>query len=87
MSDQEKKNDGHPGKRFRITRRVKPEPVRPYSEQVLSEVDQDDADKGTPAMNREVTRGCSGCLNVTLLIFLIMIASIVATFFITRKGV
>lgn len=77
-------------RKFTLARRVKekpPEPPRPYSEQVLNEVEQDTAEKGTPEMQRAVNHGCSGCLKVTLLFFLIMAASILATCVIRRTGV
>jgi hypothetical protein len=72
-------------RRFRIARKVK-EPEY-YSEQVMREVEQDTADHGTPAMDREVSKGCMGCLRVTLLFFLIILASIIATWFIRKHGV
>lgn len=72
-------------KRFRIARKVR-EP-EPYSKQVLNEVDRDEADKGTPEMSRGVSKGCMGCLRVTLLFFLIMLASIITTWCIRRPPV
>ncbi|HYG56526.1 MAG TPA: hypothetical protein VD902_00460 [Symbiobacteriaceae bacterium] len=80
MSDQK-------GKRFHIGRRVKPKPPEPYSQQVMREVETDTADRGTPEMDREVRKGCTGCVRVMALFFLIMIASIVATCAIRRGGV
>lgn len=76
-------------RRFRITRTVKeerpPEPApEPYSQKVLREVATDDADKGSPEMDRAVSRGCMGCLRVTLLFFIIIGASIVTTWCIRR---
>lgn len=77
-----------PNRRFRLSRKVNTPPtVETEAEKAMREVDQDDADKGSPEMNAAVNRGCSGCLNVTFFFFLIMIASIIATFFIIRKGV
>lgn len=68
-------------RRFRVGRRVKTPPAEPYSQQVLREVEQEeDADRGSPEMRRFATQSCSGCFQVTLLFFLIMILSIVVTF-------
>ncbi|MDF2629355.1 MAG: hypothetical protein K0R39_3186 [Symbiobacteriaceae bacterium] len=53
----------------------------------MREVETDTADKGSPEMDRAVSKGCMGCLRVTVLFFLIMLASIVATWFIRRQGV
>ena len=83
-------------RRFRIARKVKDTPEapptqqkepEPYSQQVMREAEADTADKGTPEMDRAVSKGCMGCLRVTILFFLIMLASIVATWFIRRQGV
>lgn len=85
-------------RRFRIARKVKDAPEapptqqqqkdpEPYSQQVMREAEADTADKGTPEMDRAVSKGCMGCLRVTILFFLIMLASIVATWFIRRQGV
>lgn len=86
-------------RRFRIARKVKDAPAapssppqqqkepEPYSQQVMREAETDTADKGTPEMDRAVSKGCMGCLRVTILFFLIMLASIVATWFIRRQGV
>ncbi|HWI65516.1 MAG TPA: hypothetical protein VNT75_27105 [Symbiobacteriaceae bacterium] len=87
MSD--KQDEKQSFKRFRITRKVKPEKPpepapEPYSQKVLREVATDDADKGTPEMDRAVSRGCMGCLRVTLLFFLIIGASIITTWCIRR---
>jgi hypothetical protein len=74
-------------RRFRVVRRVPTNSPTPYADEVRKQVEQEDADRGTPEMNRSVNEGCMGCLRVTLLFLLIMIASIVATCAITRKGV
>lgn len=83
-------------RRFRIARKVKDAPEappppqkdpEPYSQQVMREAETDTTDKGTPEMDRAVSKGCMGCLRVTILFFLIMLASIVATWFIRRQGV
>lgn len=71
-------------RRFRIARKVEePKPKEPspepYSQKVLREAELDDADRGTPEMDRAVSRGCMGCLRVTILIFLIIAASVIAT--------
>jgi hypothetical protein len=84
MSDDGKKPQQH-FRRFRIARKVKDPEY--YSEQVMREVEHDTADRGTPAMDREVAQGCMGCLRVTLLFFLIILASIIATWFIRKHGV
>lgn len=39
----------------------------------------DDADRGTPEMDQSLRQGCSGCFNVTLLVFVIMVASVLGT--------
>lgn len=85
MSDNGKK----PFRRFRIARKVKETDKVPetYAEQAMREVETDPADKGTPEMDREVSKGCMGCLRVTLFFFLLILASIVATWFIRRQGV
>lgn len=83
-------------RRFRIARKVKDTPPapppqqkdpEPYSQQVMREAETDTAEKGTPEMDRAVSKGCMGCLRVTILFFIIMLASIVATWFIRRQGV
>jgi hypothetical protein len=86
-------------RRFRIARKVKDAPATPpappatpkdpetYAQKVMREVETDTADKGSPEMDRAVSKGCMGCLRVTVLFFLIMLASIVATWFIRRQGV
>lgn len=86
MSDNGKKPEQQ-FRRFRIGRKVKEQTPEYYSQQVMREVETDTADRGTPEMDREVRKGCTGCLRVTLLFFLIMLASIVATWFIRRGGV
>lgn len=89
MSDEQDPKKPAPRK-FSLARRVKekpPEPPQPYSQQVLKEVEQDEADKGTPEMQRAVNQGCSGCWKVMLLFFLIMFTSILGTCVIRRAGV
>ncbi len=68
-------------RRFRFARRVKeslPE-TREAREMRQLEHPQDDADRGTPEQDRSLRQGCGGCLNVTLLLFVIMVASIIGT--------
>lgn len=85
MSDKPDREQGF--RRFRISRKVKEQVPETYAQQALREATTDDADKGTPEMDRAVSKGCMGCLRVTLLIFMIMLASIIATWFIRRPGV
>lgn len=59
-------------RRFRLIRTVKKQPPPPTPA-------EDDADPGTPEQDRSLREGCTGCLRVTGLIFLIMIASIIGT--------
>ena len=66
-------------RRFRLSRKVKSEPVLTREEKEMKALEEDDADRGTPAMDRELRKGCTGCLRVTTLFFVIMIASIIAT--------
>lgn len=86
VSDEEKKPQPE-FRRFRIGRKVKPKEVETYAQQAIREAETDDADKGTPEMDRAVSRGCVGCLRVALLFFAIILASIIATWFIRRQGV
>lgn len=69
--------DREPSRRFRLIRKVKTE--QPPA------VEADDADPGTPEMDRSVRQGCTGCVRVTGLIFVIMAASIIGTCFINWK--
>lgn len=80
------------GRRFRLTRKVKPqEPPkaqdmesREHKEmRALAEMG-DDADRGTPEQDAALRAGCSSMVRVVMLFFLVMFASIVATFFIKR---
>jgi hypothetical protein len=89
MSDDKQPNDQDKSRRFRITRKVKPTPKDPetYAEQVMRELPTDEADPGTKGMQFEVGQGCMGCFWVTLLVIVIMLVSIVATWFIRRQGV
>lgn len=78
-------------RRFRVARKVKQQPadIETYAQQEIkaAESEQDETLRGTPEMERAVGKGCMGCVNITLLMFLIMLASIIATWFIRRKGV
>ena len=75
-------------RKFTISRRVKEKVPETYAQQAVREVEQqDNADRGTPEMERGVQQGCSGCFKVTMLFFLIMIASILATCALRRQGV
>jgi hypothetical protein len=66
-------------RRFRVGRKVKPNPVETDHEKALRELEEeDDADRGTPEMDRSVRKGCTGCLYVSGLI--------VALFFLTILG-
>jgi len=88
MSDQEQPSDTEQrGRRFRIGRKVKPQVPETYATQAMREAETEDADRGTPEMDRSLRQGCTGCLRVTILFFIIMIASIVATCAIRRGGV
>ncbi|HEY3366622.1 MAG TPA: hypothetical protein VGK74_16325 [Symbiobacteriaceae bacterium] len=85
MDDENRGPESDPkARRFRVGRRVKNPPAEPYADQMLREVAQDDADRGTPEMNRGVTQGCSGCAKVALLFFAILAASLVANCAIRR---
>jgi hypothetical protein len=65
------------GRRFRITRRVPSPPPPPPVELEV----EDDADRGTPEMDRALRHGCSGCLKVSFLFLIIITASILTTCF------
>ncbi len=74
-------------RRFRIARRVKTKQEKlekTWSERELEALEEDDADRGTPEMNAYVNQGCAGCYKVTLLMLVIMIASIIGTCIIRR---
>lgn len=84
MADDNERTEGDESpRRFRFTRKVKTpkqEPVRTYAEQEMKALEEaDEAEKGSPEMHREVNRGCRSCLNVTLLILIIMVGSIITT--------
>jgi hypothetical protein len=79
--ENERPNPDEKGRRFRITRKVK-EPVIPESEgsKAMREAEQEEeALRGSREFQQFTTRGCKGCLNLTLLIFVIMLASIIGT--------
>jgi hypothetical protein len=88
MSDEQHPQDSQKPQRFRLARKVKKaKDPETYADQVMRELPQDQADAGTPGMKFEVGQGCMGCFWVTLLVFVIMLASIVATWFIRKQGV
>lgn len=72
-------------RRFRVARKVKEQPVEPREQRELREAEEDDALRGTPEQDRAVRQGCNGCLKVTALFFLIMIASIFTTCYIRTE--
>ncbi len=78
MSEEDK------SRRFRLTRKVKSEPTTTREEREMKALEEDDADPGTPEQDRALRQGCTGCLKVTGLFFLIMAASIFATCAINR---
>ncbi|HYF91769.1 MAG TPA: hypothetical protein VD969_05955 [Symbiobacteriaceae bacterium] len=80
-------DDQRPSRRFRITRKVKKPDPEPYAQQVMREVETEDVRRSTPEMDRAVSKGCMGCLRVSLLFVIIMLASIIATWCIRRQGV
>lgn len=85
--NQRPEDDNEKSRRFRIARKVKEAPIKTDAERAMEELEQeDDADRGTVQMNREVNRGCGSCLNVTLLLFVIMIASILGTCYMRKTG-
>lgn len=71
-------------RRFRFIRKVRPPKTRP-DPTTAAPAEEDDAHRGTPEMIREVDKGCSGCLRVTLLVIAIMFASIIGTCAFIRK--
>lgn len=85
MADENEKQEAEGSRRFRLTRKVKTEPVLTREEKEMKALEaEEDADRGTPEMDRELRKGCTGCLRVTTLFFVIMIASIIATCAIKR---
>jgi hypothetical protein len=96
MTDEQRPRNDKKPRRFRLIRKVEPVQPKPAGENPDTEVksrlereleEPDDADKGTPEMDRAVREGCNGCVKVMLLFLLIMVASIVTTCAINRKGV
>jgi len=79
MSEEDK------SRRFRLTRKVKDNPTTTREEREMKTLKEDDADPGTPEQDRALRQGCTGCLKVTALFFLIMFASILATCAINRN--
>jgi hypothetical protein len=78
MSEEDK------SRRFRLTRKIKGAPTTTREEREIKALEEDDADPGTPEQDRALRHGCTGCLKVTGLFFLIMFASIFATCAINR---
>ena len=82
--DTQRPDSPEQGRRFKLTRKVKTDPKPPQvetdAEKAMRELEEgDDADAGYPEMRRELNRGCGGCVNVMVLLFVIMIASIITT--------
>lgn len=78
------------GRRFRLGRKVKSQPQAPVIEsreetemRNLAEMG-DDADRGTPEQDAAVRAGCMSFVRVVGLFFVVMFASIVATWCIKR---
>jgi hypothetical protein len=85
MPDEPNNNGAERPQRFRLSRKVTAEPVRTREEVEMKALEElDDADRGTPEQDASLRQGCTGCLRVTGLFFIIMLTSIVATWFIRR---
>jgi len=71
------------GRRFRVTRRVRPRPapVESREERELRELAEmgDDADRGTPEQDAALRSGCSSMIWVVGFFFVVMIGSILLT--------
>lgn len=82
VDDQERKEPADQARRFRLGRKVKPAPIETREEREMRElqqVEEEEALRGSPEFERFTRKGCGGCLNITVLIFVIMIASIIGT--------
>lgn len=75
------------GRRFRLTRKVKPREV-PHPPAAITREEKemreladlgDDADRGTPEQDAAVRAGCMSFVRVVGLFFVVMFASIIAT--------
>lgn len=80
MSDEkDSPQQGEHRRRFRLVRKVASPPPETREEQELKALAEDDALRGSPEQLAELNRGCSGCWKVTLLILVIMMASVIGT--------
>jgi hypothetical protein len=88
MADDQNRNEPEAkGRRFRLGRKVKTPPATPdtQAERDLKEVEpEEEALRGSPEFEAFTRRGCGGCVNLTVLIFVIMMASIIGTCVIRR---
>jgi hypothetical protein len=85
--DQDQNQPAEKARRFRLGRKVKTPPAAPdtQAERDLIAVEQEEeALKGSPEFEAFTRRGCGGCVNLTVLIFVIMVASIIGTCVIRR---
>lgn len=84
----ESPNSPEKARRFRVARKVKPQPppVLSREEQEMRDLAAmgDDADRGTPEQDASLRAGCSSMIRVVGLFFLVMIGSIIATMFLRK---
>lgn len=73
-------------RRMRLIRNVRTPPPPPDG-LGPAEPPEDEADPGTPEMDASLRRGCTGCLNVTGLIFVIMLLSIIGTCYLRDRQI
>lgn len=76
-------------RRMRLIRSVRTPPPPPPPPEGIGPAEplEDEADPGTPEMDASLRRGCTGCLNVTGLIFVIMILSIIGTCYLRDRQI
>ncbi|MFZ5823592.1 MAG: hypothetical protein ACOY94_04560 [Bacillota bacterium] len=99
MADENERKEPQPesdsderGRRFRLTRKVKPRDVPKDPAPVTREEKElrqlaemgDDADRGTPEEDASLRAGCTSMVRVVMLFFVVMFGSIVATWCIKR---
>lgn len=73
---------GEKGRRFRLVRKVKSQ-GHPTELRELADMG-DDADRGTPEQDASLREGCMSMVRVVGLFFVVMFASIIATWCIKR---
>lgn len=85
-------DSGEKGRRFRLARKVKPQEVtkgptvESRAEKEMRQLAEmgEDADRGTPEEDASLRAGCTSMVRVVMLFFVVMFASIIATWCIKR---